>query len=72
MKRVDYSRYCFASEMDDNLKYEIHHHTGVPGCMGPVCAYDTPIIETIAKPALPAMVRWYSLTMRREMRLCLD
>jgi hypothetical protein len=25
--------------------------------MGPVCAYDMLIIETIAKPALPVMVR---------------
>ena len=39
--------------MDDDLGDEPHHHTGAPGCMGPVCAYDTPVIETIAKPALP-------------------
>jgi len=41
------------SEMDNDLGDETHHHTGVPGCIGPVCAYDTPVIETIAKPALP-------------------
>jgi hypothetical protein len=29
--------------------------------MGPVCAYDTLVIEMIAKPALPVMVQWYSL-----------
>jgi hypothetical protein len=39
--------------MDNDLGNETHHHTGVPGCMGPVCAYDTPVIEMIAKPALP-------------------
>ncbi len=36
------------------LQCKIHHHTGLPDCMGPVCAYDAPVIEMIAKPALPS------------------
>jgi len=49
------------SEMDDNLSNETHRHAGWPGCIGPACVCDTPVIEMIAKPALPVMVRWYSL-----------
>ena len=43
----------FASEMDDNLRNEIHHRIRVPGCMGLMRAYDKLVIEMIAKPALP-------------------
>jgi hypothetical protein len=45
------------SEMDDNLSNETHQHIGVPDCMGPVCAFDTLVIEMTAKPALPVMVQ---------------
>jgi len=48
---------CAKSEMDDNLSNETHHHTGVPDCIGPVCVYDTLVIEMIAKPALPKLVQ---------------
>lgn len=39
--------------MDDNLGNEPHRNAGEPGCTGPAFAFDTPIIEMIAKPALP-------------------
>ena len=47
------------SEMDDNLGNETHRHIGVPGCIGPICVYDTLVIEMIAKPTLPI---WFSDT----------
>jgi hypothetical protein len=56
MNRVFYQVKAAASEMDDNLNFETHFLAGQPGCMGPACAYDTPVIEMIAKPALPEMV----------------
>ena len=33
---------------------EIRWHTGTARCIAPVCACDAPIIEMIAKPALPS------------------
>ena len=39
--------------MDDNLGNETHRDAGAPGCAGPAFAFDTPVIEMIAKPALP-------------------
>ena len=47
------------SEMDDNLGNGTHRHIGVPDCIGPICVYDTLVIEMIAKPALPI---WFSDT----------
>jgi hypothetical protein len=57
MKLADSGQQSFASEIDDNLKIETYHHVEWPVCIGSTCAYGTPVIKTIAKPAFPVMVR---------------
>jgi hypothetical protein len=45
--------YAYGSEADDRVGNNARRFVGVPDRMGPTDAYDTPVIEMIAKPAHP-------------------